>query len=130
MSTSAAKIAKINKQKTVLSLQLDKVKVEHTAIEPEYQKLQAKMRSLKSELSNLDSQLKQIRSIEPTVTDHALLQYLERVHGIEMQDFRDMILTEDLKDKIRACGSAKIPIGDGFTAVVKAGAIVTIIKKG
>lgn len=58
------------------------------------------------------------------VTDHALLRWLERVHGIDMEKFRcdlDVIV----RDAVRA--GAKALNRDGFKYVIENGKLVTVL---
>lgn len=62
-----------------------------------------------------------------TVTDHAVLRYIERVMGINLENIREEILmqTESLYDKL---GDGKYPI-EGGRAVITNSTVVTIEGK-
>jgi hypothetical protein len=61
------------------------------------------------------------------VTDHAVIRYLERVHGIPVDRIRAHILTEQRAALIKA-GAQAIKCGE-YTALVKGARIATIITK-
>ena len=60
------------------------------------------------------------------VTDHALLRYLERVMGLDMEACRDHIVTPEIRDAVRI-GAASI-YQNGFTYIIEEGAIVTVLE--
>lgn len=65
---------------------------------------------------------------EPVVSEHALLRYLERVKGIDLDAVRDEIL-DGRRSSIRQLGSCKFKTGDGLTIVVKDRVVVTVMDK-
>ena len=84
----------------------------------------------KSELSNVVSKLKGLQCrVAPVVTDHALVRYIERVKGIDVEALRGEILTDGRRAAIKRYGSLKIPLPDGARVVVKEGVIVTVSPK-
>lgn len=81
---------------------------------------------LKSEqqLADKISALKEDKGI--TISEHAILRYLERVKGIDLKTVEDEILTEELKSTVSILGgNGKYPI-EGCRAVLKNNTIVTI----
>lgn len=60
------------------------------------------------------------------VSDHALVRYLERVVGLDVEAFRLTMLTEEQKLMAKALQDCDIPLGGGVTAVVRSGIVVTI----
>lgn len=92
---------------------------------------------------------------EIVVSDHAIIRYLERVkgvdvelikeaegittacdyevicclkhaHNIDINSIKKEILTDKLKEMISIIGDAKYPIGHGLRAIVRENTIVTI----
>lgn len=61
---------------------------------------------------------------EPTVTDHALLRYIERVCEIDIEALREHILTPTVRQAIQS-GATAVKTAE-FMAVVKGNAITTI----
>lgn len=63
--------------------------------------------------------------VEPRVTDHAVLRYIERVLGFDVDAIRTRIMSKTVRDAIRSrAGAVTI---DGYRYEIKAGAVVTII---
>lgn len=78
----------------------------------------------KDKIKSLTLQIKAF-STEPTVSEHAMLRYLERAKGINLEALQNEILTPSNKAKIRFMGSGKVAIGD-LQAVVRDMVIVSV----
>jgi hypothetical protein len=65
---------------------------------------------------------------EPVVTEHALLRYVERVMGVDLDEIRAQILNESAVGLINQLRTAKIPMrqGSGFRLVVRDRTVVSI----
>lgn len=62
---------------------------------------------------------------EPTITEHAILRYIERVIGINLEEIKAKILSGQVREMIQKLGSGKFP-ADGFRVVVKNGTVITV----
>jgi hypothetical protein len=62
---------------------------------------------------------------EPIVSEHALLRYIERFMGVDLELVRRAILTENAVKMIKFAKSGKINT-DGRRLVVKNGTVVTV----
>jgi chromosome segregation ATPase len=101
-----------------LELKSDQLKSDLAEINRSYQKV-------RDDLAAIASQIERETAV-PLVTEHAVLRYAERVLGVDTEDIKSRILTQDLAGKIKSLGSGKYPIGDGRRAVVKGNVIVSI----
>lgn len=106
--------------------------------------LQADTLVLKNSLNNIQkdykTKLDQIKRIEDqinelkfdgniTVSEHAIIRYLQRVEGLDISKVKQSILTDKVKEMIETLGgSGKYPNQD-FQVVVKNHTVTTIIKK-
>lgn len=62
------------------------------------------------------------------VSAHAMLRYLERVHGVDINDMVDHLVPDDLEDQMAVVGhTGKFPGPPGFRLVMKDGVVVTVI---
>lgn len=81
-------------------------------------------------IKHLDEQIAMLKNTTPgiVITEHAMLRYLERVKGIDLDEIKIEILTEGLVDKINTLINATIPLEHvkGFRAVVRDRVIVSI----
>ena len=64
----------------------------------------------------------------PIISEHALVQYMRRVLGMDVDAIRDGILTPAQVEMVKTLGSCKIPLGGGLVAVAKDGRVVTLIE--
>ena len=62
---------------------------------------------------------------EPVVSSHALLRYVERVLGINVKALERTLLSQEVKDAIRA-GATRVTVA-GISFVVKDNVIVTVV---
>ncbi len=63
------------------------------------------------------------------VSDHALLRYLERVKGVDIDALRAEMLGEGRQALIQKLMSCKLPIGDGARLIVQQRVVVTVITR-
>lgn len=92
------------------------------ALEQEIALKQEALNRLKVEI---EARIKESRVI---FSDHALVRYLERVRGIDMQEVREEMLPSLLKEQIATLGSGTFPVNGGkFQLRVKKHVIVTVI---
>jgi len=64
---------------------------------------------------------------EPVITDHAMLRWLERVAGIDMDEVRAAILADGRAEWV-ANGASQIRVPSlNITVVAKGGKVITII---
>lgn len=64
-----------------------------------------------------------------TVTDHALVRYLERVLGIDLNEVRQKMFSDAQKVMVGALGSCVLPIGNGQAAVIKNRVVLTVLPE-
>lgn len=72
--------------------------------------------------------MKALRKGRVGVTAHALLRYLERVNGIDLEAAVDELVPDLLEFQIDVVGgNGKFPGPPGYQLVVKDGVVITII---
>ena len=64
-----------------------------------------------------------------TVTDHALVRYMERVLGIDLEEVRTKMFTDAQRQIVSTLNSCILPIGEGQAAVLKNRVVVTILPE-
>jgi hypothetical protein len=62
-----------------------------------------------------------------TVTDHAVVRYLERVRGVDILRIRKAICPPDVKNMALAMGKGDYPVKNKFHSRVVNNKIVTVI---
>lgn len=65
--------------------------------------------------------------LEPHVSDHAIIRYLERVEGLDVDSIRKKILTPFISDAARL-GALSASTG-GFKYVFKNSTVITVIPR-
>jgi adenylosuccinate lyase len=92
--------------------------------------METRLADARALLGNVRTELeRRLRPVEkPTVTDHALLRYLERVHGVDVAAMKAHILTDNVTAAIHAGASSVIM--DGVRFVIKGNALVTVTEAG
>ena len=61
---------------------------------------------------------------KPTVSEHAVVRYMERVMGFDIESLREKILTPTVMDAMK-CGATKVK-ADNMTVWIKGNEITTI----
>jgi hypothetical protein len=92
-------------------------------------KVSAESEAIKAELTEINQKIGQFHSPagEPVVSEHALLRYLERVKGVDLNVIRKEIL-DGRVDQIRHLKTCDIRMANGLKMVVKNCVVVTLIE--
>lgn len=65
-----------------------------------------------------------------TVSDHAIVRYLERALGMDMEEIRRAIVSDGVAAAVRRLGDGKYPVGRGVRIVVRNSTVVTVEFEG
>jgi len=111
-----------------LQTRLTQAKVDYDIANQSYKVAHENVTKARQTMQNLERQIKDLQesSVEPIVTEHAMLRYLERVRGVDLEELRQEILNDKTSELIKTYKSGKFPVGDTHRVVVKKGTIVTI----
>lgn len=104
---------------TGIEEQIKLVKVDLKAVNDKIVELERARQSILNEINKL-----KVKDL--IVTEHALLRFLERTYGVDLEQIKRQILTEEMRGRIDSFGNGKFPHPDGYKLVVKDRAIVTI----
>lgn len=68
--------------------------------------------SKRQTLRHIDASIAKIKSEEArvVVSDHAILRYLERIEGVDIQAVKAKILTGNVAEQIQTLGSGELPL--------------------
>lgn len=84
--------------------------------------LRARLGEVRTELA------KRLRpAAEPKISDHALLRYIERILGVDVDAMRSEIMSDAVKSALRA-GASGVTV-NGVKMVAKDGVIVTVLSE-
>lgn len=68
-------------------------------------------------------------SKEPIVSEHAILRYLERIGGLDLEEIKNKILTTEIKNIISTLGGNGTYPNEGFKVIMKDNIVTTITVK-
>jgi chromosome segregation ATPase len=97
-------------------------------------RLRDTMHQQQSQLSRLDNEIANFKKKQekPIVTEHAILRYLERVVGLDIEAHKNVILPPETEAQIRHLGNGVYPVKGpkSFKIKVQNGAVVTVMMEG
>ena len=120
-----------------MKLNPDKFKELKAQASKEEAKLETAEKELKKSQQQVDYHTKQLdwiakqlaENLEVTLSDHALVRYVERRNLFDIDKIKSEIMTTSIKKQIETIGRGKIPLGDDLIMVVKNNVVVSIIPK-
>jgi len=102
------------------------LKIEYDAKREDISRIEEGLNHLAGEIQRLKRNLEELKPKAIRVSDHAVLRYLERKAGLDVEAIRKSILESDLPAMVGALGgSGKFPI-NGYQVVLKDYTVVTI----
>lgn len=123
----------IKEQQTIkqLSSQLEKVKGDLAGMRSQLTALQNEYKLKKDQAEELEKKIKRLNEpIKPTVSEHAIVRYFERVEGYNIQEVCSKILSPDVMQLINTLGgNGEYPLSrdSEHKAVIKNNTVVTIV---
>jgi hypothetical protein len=118
---SQERLAQIAERRTTLNMELRQVNSRR-------EKIVAEINTLLAEQKKLKKAAKILKDGGVSVSDHALLRWLERIHGIDIERLRTAVLTENQLKAFAAGASAVQSQGHRF--IVKNKTLITIAPMG
>jgi len=104
------------------------------ALREELSSLDQKIRTETREIGSIDAQIAQLqakaKNQTKTVifTEHAILRYLERVKGLDLDQVKKEMVPDLVTKQIRAMGNGEYPVGT-HSVKVKDNTVITILTK-
>jgi len=110
---------------------ISKAKFEREQLSQEYRTLQSKMDKANNLIEKYENELAKLTSTQSTlvVSEHALLRYLERVYKLDLLKIEAEIASSDLLSKVSKLGNGTYSSGEGYSAKVVDGVVVTILDE-
>ncbi len=113
-----------------LQTRLERAKAEWNEAERDLAIHKAKAVQAKERVTALEGELKRFKETQAiVVSEHALLRYLERVKGINMEEIRQEILQPEVVQAIQHFRGGLIP-ANGFRLRVRDKTVTTIMVDG
>lgn len=114
---SAHALKQLQTRKAKLAAELARLDTERREAAKAYADAEAKLRQVEYDISNFAK--------EPVVSEHAIIRYMEREMGLDLELIRNEILTAERKALIKRLGDGKYPLGNS-KAIVKDLVVVSI----
>ena len=111
----------LRREKNLLDADFNDVGLEIIQLTESKKRITDRIQVLKSEISRRTT-----KAPEPKVSEHALLRYIERVHGIDMKELENIILTEKVKNAM-FLGATSVTC-DGYRYVLKDNVVITVTE--
>lgn len=117
---------KNTEERKQIERQMTKLDAEIAALEHDRDSLEGRLHERNMQHSMLRKRLEALKPKAITISDHAIVRYLERKAGFDIEAIRKSILESDLQAMVGALGgSGKFPI-NGYQVVLKDYTVVTI----
>jgi len=89
-----------------------------------------KVKAERDELRRIDESIKKLKekSDELVVSEHAILRYLERVKGVDIEAVKKEILPDTVREQNRLLGNGSFPAGT-HRCKIRDGVVITILTK-
>jgi hypothetical protein len=88
-----------------------------------------KYKAMADQLQRINQQISNLQAKQITMSEHALLRYVQYAIGIDLDAICASVMTPELKKQIETLGDGVYPIGGGFRARVLNKTIVTVLDK-
>ena len=125
MLTPAEKSAR---QKS-LKIRLSKLKIERGGVISAIEEMQKESKQKQKLINSLQTELNDIANPRDIIiSEHAVLRYLERVEGMNMEELYEKILPASKKETLIALGNCKFK-QPTHNLIIKNGTVVTIEER-
>jgi hypothetical protein len=96
----------------VLNTRLKKTFIEIDGLKRRQQTVTSELKEKMKQVQSISDQMNALREKEIVITEHAVLRYLERVKGIDIESIKKEMLPVKVKEQIETLGGeGKYPIG-------------------
>tara|TARA_B100001778_G_scaffold330827_1_gene333987 strand:- start:14302 stop:14724 length:423 start_codon:yes stop_codon:yes gene_type:complete len=123
-----SKIGQIEADKREIARQLKAAKEKVSSIQSELTAKDREIAQATKRLTEIEKTISGKTESQVVVSEHAMLRYIERVLGIDLEELQQKILPPGNADAISSLGDGTYPIGE-HRIKVKSGTIVTVLPK-
>jgi len=126
VASASGEIKSLTTRRQVLVAELEEVKAQRNAVDRQAGEIHRREDNIQRKIAEIDKRLGVVRA-GPVVTEHAILRFLERGMGMDMEDIRNQILTPDVRSALGSGLDVTIGISQGCRAIIKGGVVVSVI---
>lgn len=106
---------------------LEKLKAEQAVIVMRRKEINKQEQEINSKIKRIKEEIGALTAKGLTMSEHAILRYIERVEVIHPNEVSEKVITEELKKMHSILGNGEFPIGEsGHSCIIKNGVIVSI----
>ncbi len=117
-----------SKEVKVARKRIKEIGVEISDLNAQKQRIQADITRRNNQIRKLKDRLKELEGVELTATDHAILRYLERVQGLDLDEIRKEMITDSLKKQVEVLGgTGKFPGPNNTRFIMDNKRIVSVV---
>lgn len=116
-----AELKKLNTQKSKLEIELDDIKRQRVLLGDQITLKNNQIQKFESEIKQLKAQNDGL-----IISEHAILRYIERVIGIDLEQIKSKIITKQTQKMVESLGNGTYP-QDGFKIKVVDNVVVTVV---
>jgi hypothetical protein len=110
-----------------LNSQLSKLKGEYEVLKKQVTDSQKQCSFKKKGINMIEHKIHLLtQDSDTTITEHAILRYLERVKGIDLTEIENEILTPKVKEMIETLGRTGVYPNNKFQVCLKNNRVITI----
>ncbi len=124
--------AQLSAEQKALETRRNRLQAIRKILNVEIEDKQMESSSMKKRIVSLQTEIDNLKNRIPSkiiVSEHAMLRYLDRIRGVDLQEVQDEILTQESIDLINQLGSCSINTPAGFKIVVKNNTVVSVSEK-
>lgn len=121
-------IMAVNDSQKLKRLQTDKAETNNQLqdLRQTQQTLNEQASKLTLRLKSINKDIEKLTKKDVVVSEHALLRYIERVYGIDLEEIKEEILGDGRRSMIEFAKNGKFKIKDKHELVVKNSVVITI----
>ncbi len=108
-----------------LQTRLSKLEGDYKSLADNAKQAQKDQHACLNRIKSIKTEIEGFSEKEIIVTEHAVLRYLERIMGFDLDQINKSILTDDIKLMVSKMGDGKYPI-DGGRIIVRNNTIISV----
>lgn len=112
----------LKKRRKELDIKLRSAKHEEREASKIAEDLTRRLNSVERQIENLEAE-----KYDVAVTDHAIVQYINRVLGMDLDEIKQQIVTDQVRGQIKQLRSGEFPVGKTHKVRVKNMSVVTVV---
>ena len=124
MNDSHAKIKELESRLVRERQALSSLKSERATLERDIATRQRRVKDLSQKLDHIRKTSEKV-----IVSEHAILRYLERVEGLDIESIKRKMVSNSAERQIKNLGSGIFPVGASHKLRVRKGYVVTVLTE-